>query len=145
MTTARNRMRLGMFVVAAGVSLLAACATDADDNAASAQSELTAAPDQGQAATPTDDHAASGTDPAKPVAVGPVAPQVACRLVTAASIPVFTTTTGGTVSCTFFRGDRFSYFGQVIANGRLVTWCPRGVPPAQGRQAYAQLAGTGPC
>ena len=71
-----------------------------------------------------------------------ITPRVSCRIVTASSIPVFTTQDGGTVLCRFLKGDKFSFFGFTQPFNRMITWCPRGVPPSQGTTGFAQLAGT---
>ena len=74
-----------------------------------------------------------------------IQPHVACRRVTASSIPVFSTPGGSAVQCTFLQGDRFSALDQAAPFGRLTTWCPRKVPVSQGTTAYAQFAGTTGC
>jgi hypothetical protein len=125
-----------MWMMVAGAAFLAACTAEVDANkeAQSEQSVLTA-DDQ----TPDESVA-----PAKSSA-DEVTPRVACRKVTASSIPVFTAPGSNSVRCRFLAGDKFSYFGAVQAPGfpqRLVTWCPRGVKPSDGTTSYAQLAGT---
>jgi len=144
---------LAMLMMAAGVGLVAACTTEmrGEDQAQSAQSDVTAnatTPDQPKATEVTlpDSPAELAPGAAAPAnrsaADGVINPRVPCRRVTASSIPVFSSPTGGGVLCTFFQGDVFSEFGQIVSNGRWVTWCPRGVPPSQGTTAYAQNAGT---
>lgn len=147
MKSERYKTGLCMLMMAAGASFLAACATDVDghEKVASEQNELTAdkpTPDQSMATEGAVSAADATTSEKRSTIDGVISPRTPCRRVTASSIPVFTTTTGSTVSCRFLQGDVFSYFGTVIANGRFVTWCPRGVPPAQGHEAYAQAAGT---
>jgi hypothetical protein len=132
----RRNTTLSMLILAAGAGFLAACATevDADKEARSEQSVLTTdeqTPDESTAP------AQSSADEATP--------RVSCRRVTASSIAVFTAPNSNSVLCRFFAGDRFSYFNVVQAPGfpaRLTTWCPRGVPPAQGTTGYAQISGT---
>lgn len=145
MKSNRYQAGLGMLLMTvAGSGLLAACAeAEADKNPPIQQSE-TAAPDES-----TTDKAEPGTDtprdPGQTNTQGDdkeATPRVACRLVTASSIPVWSAPSGGFVRCNFFAGDRFSHFGRVTATNRYVTWCPRGVPPAQGVESYAQGAGT---
>jgi hypothetical protein len=74
-----------------------------------------------------------------------ISPPVPCRLVTASSIPVFTSQDGSAVLCRFLHGDRFSSLGSTQPFGRFITWCPRGVPVQQGTTGFAQVAGTTNC
>jgi hypothetical protein len=132
----RRNMTLGMLIMAAGAASLAACATevDADKEVQSEQSVLTADEQTPDPSIASPDSSANE-----------VTPRVSCRRVTASSIPVFTAPNSNTVLCRFFAGDKFSYFNVVQASGfpaRLTTWCPRGVPPAQGTTGYAQISGT---
>lgn len=124
MKSERRKARLNMLLVAAAAISLAACAMEVDG-------DEEVAPDE----SATAEEAAPGTD-------DEVGPLVSCRRVTASSIPVFTTPSGGTVLCSFFNGDVFSHFGFVSPPGRYITWCPRGVPPSQGTTGYAQASGT---
>jgi hypothetical protein len=125
-----------MLMMAGGAAFLTACAmdVDADKEARSEQSVLTV--DE-----PTPDEALASAKSS----ADEVTPRVSCRRVTASSIPVFRAPNSNSVLCRFFAGDKFSYFNVVQASGfpaRLTTWCPRGVPPAQGTTGYAQIAGT---
>jgi len=148
MKSERRKARLNMLMVAAAAISLSACAmeVDGDEEVLSEQSE----PTPGEPVTTEEAESVSGAE--RPVgAVDPaersadddvVTPLVSCRRVTASSIPVFTTPSGGTVLCSFFNGDVFSHFGFVTPPGRYITWCPRGVPPSQGTTGYAQAGGT---
>ena len=145
MKSIRCNTRFAALVMVAGAALLGACReAQADKKVPNEQRELATpdqtAPDQ---AAPTSYSERAPDSPAT-TAANDATPRVSCRRVTASSIPVFTTTTGSTVACSFFQGDTFSYFGVVTTGSisRLITWCPRGVPPAQGFTAYAQIAGT---
>jgi hypothetical protein len=132
-----------MLMVAAGTTFLAACGVDEARAEPSKQSELTPdKPAPKESVAPEQGASASDTEPAPGEAV---TPRVPCRRVTAASVPFFTAPNSNTVACRFFAGDVFSYFNVVQSPGfpaRLTSWCPRGVPPAQGTTAYAQIAGT---
>jgi hypothetical protein len=153
MKNQRCKARLGMLLLAAGATFVAACAMDPDGDkkTRSEQSELaTDEPTPNESvATEKTVYAKDGEDAAGATASAPdgaegnaVTPRVSCRRVTASSIPVFSTPSGSGVLCRFFAGDRFSHFGFVSPPGRYITWCPRGVPPAQGTTGYAQAAGT---
>ncbi len=151
MKSERRNTRLAMLMMVAGASLFAACTTEmhGDDQAQTAQSEVTAsppAPDQSKATAVmlpgSQAEPATGASADRTAIDAVVNPRVPCRRVTASSIPVFSSSTGGGVLCTFFQGDVFSEFGQIVSNGRWVTWCPRGVPPSQGTTAFSQNAGT---
>ena len=131
MMSKRPKTILTMLMMVAGV-FLAACAAEVD------------ADKDRSVLTPDEPKPDESTAPAKD-SPGEVTPRVSCRRVTASSIPVFTAPNSNTVLCRFFSGDKFSYFNVVQASGfpaRLTTWCPRGVPPAQGTTGYAQISGT---
>ncbi len=135
-----RRMSLSMLMIVAGAASLTACAMEQDpDKEARSDQSLVTADEQ-----KPDEAAAAATSPAS----GPtsdITPRVSCRRVVVSSIPVFTAPNSNSVRCSFFSGDKFSYFGVVQSPGfpqRLITWCPRGVPPSQGTTSYAQIAGT---
>lgn len=140
MKSKQFKTTLSMLMMAAGGASLAACMEAAADKQVPSEQSVLAADEQTpykqtldeQTPDESTDSAKSATDEAEP--------RVSCRLVTAASIPVFTTPTSGVVRCTFPRGTRFSHFG--AAGVRWITWCPLGVPPAQGTTSFAQNAGT---
>jgi Flp pilus assembly protein TadG len=144
----RRKTGLRMLMAAAAATSLAACATETDrDEAAGteqnarAASELT--PDksmmtENMPAAEAARLAGTAASADKPL----ITPRTPCRRVTASSIPVFTSSSSGTVRCTFFAGDVFSYFAAASPPLRFQTWCPRGVPPAQGTVSWAQGAGT---
>jgi hypothetical protein len=143
-----------LMMVAAG-AFVAACAMGVDDNKgpSSEQDELTAdelTADQsmateGGAGSHAELAAGAMTSATSSAVDDVIKPHVSCRRVTAAGIPVFSTPNGSGVLCSFFQGDRFSYFGVTGLFSRLTTWCPRGVPKSQGITGYAQLAGTAGC
>jgi hypothetical protein len=150
MKSERRKPRLGMLMMAAWASFLVACAMDVerDQKPGTEQNELTAdkvTPDEStaseQAVSASDAEPATASE-ADSVNDAVVRPRVSCRRVVVSSIPVFTTPSGSTVLCRFFLGDVFSHFGFVSPPGRYITWCPRGVPPAQGTTGYAQASGT---
>jgi hypothetical protein len=153
MKSKRRKTALSMLMMVAGAASLAACAmgVDADKEARSEQRVLTAdeptldnsmATEQAVSASGTGLAAGGVASTAGPADGGAITPRVACRLVTAAAINVWSAPNGGFVRCQFFRNDRFSHFGRVVSSNRYITWCPRGVPPSQGTTSYADGAGT---
>lgn len=160
----RRKTRLRMLMMAAGGIFLAACATevDRDQAAGSQQNEVTGSQQNEAAGNQQNEPAASELTPDKSTVTEEmsaaeaalpagatasaddrlISPRTPCRRVTASSIPVFTSSTSGTVRCTFFAGDVFSYFAAATPPLRFQTWCPRGVPPSQGTVSWAQGAGT---
>ena len=133
-----HKKRLGMWMVAAAASLLAACTME-DDKLTAEESTTTkeTSPVTGE------EFAFRAIDSVTSSAVGGVpAAAFPCRKVTASSIPIFATATGSAVHCTFFAGDVFQYLGTGSPPLRYETWCPRHVPLSQGEISWAQASGT---
>lgn len=136
MNSKGHKMTLSALMLTAGAVFLAGCAVEGDTG-------KEAHIDQGT--LPANEQTPSESTPSEKSSADEVTPRVSCRRVTASSIPVFTAPNSNSVLCRFFSGDKFSYFNVVQAPGfaaRLTTWCPRGVPPAQGTTGYAQISGT---
>jgi hypothetical protein len=136
----RRKTTLSMLLMAIAAALLSACAVDMDAKQ-EAQTEQSVLAPEGQTPEPTPEDLMVSMNSSGDEAT----PRVSCRRVTASSIPVFTATNSNTVRCRFFAGDVFSHFGFVQSPGfslRVITWCPRGVPPSQGTTSYAQVSGT---
>ena len=144
----RHTTRMRMLMMAAGAISLAACATEMDrDEAAGSEQNARAAseltPDKSKVTEEMSAAEAARLAGASASADNQlITPRTPCRRVTAGSIPVFTSSSSTTVRCTFRAGDVFSYFAVASPPLRFQTWCPRGVPPAQGTVSWAQGAGT---
>lgn len=145
MKSERNKTVLNMLMVVAAAGLLGACEPAPGEEAPATTEE------QGGKLTEKLSPEELSPDALNALNLpadgeGDVAAQATlCGKVVAPSIPVFTTSTSNTVSCTFFRNDIFTITGFRSVEGlvtRWRTWCPRrSPPPPQGRVAWAQAAG----